>query len=75
MIKNMNRVPKKKWSKWSKEARAVFNACYSFFYDNQKIMNHPKAPKMSDAHWKTVAWNAAWIAADACDDAIPTELG
>ena len=73
-IKNSNRVPKKQWSKWSKEAKAIFNSCYDFFMNNQKTMNHPKADKQPAFHWKTVAWNAAWIAADACDDSIPTEI-
>lgn len=39
-----------------------------------KTVNHPKAPKLPVNQWKTVAWNAAWIAADACDDTIPTEI-
>ncbi len=74
MVKNVNRVPKKQWSKWSKEAKAIFNRCYDFFMSNQGTVNHPKAPKLPFNQWKTVAWNAAWIAADACDDTIPTEF-
>ena len=72
--KNVYQVPKKQWSKWSKEAKAIFNRCFDFFYENQKLTMHPKAKKMRVDHWKTVAWNAAWIAADACDDSIPTEI-
>ena len=74
MIKNVNRVPKKQWSKWSKEAHGTFNRCYKFFMNNQGIVNHPKAPKLPFNQWKTVSWNAAWIAADACDNTIPTEF-
>lgn len=74
MTKNVNRVPKKKWTKWSKAAREVFNRCYAFFIGKQEIMNHPKAKKLPTEHWRTVAWNAAWIAADACDDTVPTEI-
>jgi DNA topoisomerase IB len=74
MTKNINRVPKKQWSKWSDRARVIFNRCYGFFMGNQDISNHPKAKKLPPAHWKTVAWNAAWIAADACDNTIPTEF-
>ena len=73
MTNNVNRVPKKQWAKWSKEAKAIFNRCYDFFMGNQKTMNHPKALKQPNAHWRTVAWNAAWIAADACDDTIPNK--
>ena len=74
MIKNVNRVPKKQWSKWSKEAKAIFNRSYLFFINNQGLMKHPRAPKLSPNQWQTVSWNAAWIAADACDDTIPTEI-
>lgn len=74
MIKNKNRVPKKQWSKWSKEAKAIFNDCYDFFFNNQGLVMHPKAHELKPDHWKTVAWNAAWIAADACDECIPTEF-
>lgn len=74
MIKNVNRVPKNAWSKWSKEARTIFNRCYDFFMGNQEIVNHPKAPKLPPVQWKTVSWNAAWIAADACDNTVPTEI-
>lgn len=74
MTKNVNKVPKKQWTKWSKEAKVIFNRCYDFFMNNQMTMNHPKAVQIPAAHWKTVSWNAAWIAADACDDTIPDEF-
>ena len=74
MTKNVNRVQKKQWSKWSKEARTIFNRCYKFFMKNHDVMNHPKATKQPKEHWKTVAWNAAWTAANACDDTVPTEI-
>jgi len=74
MIKNANRVPKKQWNRWSIGARAIFNRCYDYFMDHQETLNHPKAPKLPPQQWKTVAWNAAWIAADACDESIPTEI-
>lgn len=74
MIRNTHRVQKKQWTKWSKMARVVFNRCYEFFINNQRTVNHPKAKKLPLVQWTTVAWNAAWIAADACDDSIPTEF-
>lgn len=73
-MRNSNRVPKKQWRKWSGVARRVFNATYSFIHDNPDLMQHPGAPKPKPFHWKTVAWNAAWIAADAVDDSIPVEV-
>ena len=74
MTKNVNKVPRKAWGKWSKKARMIFNDCYKFFMENQELMNHPKAGKQKPVFWKTVAWNSAWIAADACDKTIPTEI-
>lgn len=73
-MRNVNRVPKKQWRKWSTQARSVFNAVYRFAMNNPRLMQHPAAPEPKPFHWKTVAWNAAWIAADAVDDSIPTEV-
>lgn len=74
MIKNENRVPKKQWDKWTENARGIFNKAYDFLYYNQPLTTHPKTKKIPSNQWKTIAWNAAWIAADACDDTIPTEI-
>lgn len=74
MIKNENRVPKKQWNEWSEKGRGIFNKTYDFLYYNQALTTHPKTEKIPDSQWKTIAWNAAWIAADACDDTIPTEI-
>ena len=73
-MSHRNRVPKKQWRTWSLQARRVFNDTYSFIHDNPDLMQHPAAPKPKPFHWKTVAWNAAWIAADAVDDSIPVEV-
>lgn len=71
-VRNRNRVPQKQWWKWSVPARQVFNRVYTFMMRNPDMMNHPSQPRMKPFHWKTVAWNAAWIAADAVDDSLPT---
>jgi len=72
--RNVHRVPKKQWTRWSKEARRVFNAVYFVCYQSPWLLQHPKAPKLKPAHAKTTAWNAAWLAADAVDDTVPTEI-
>jgi hypothetical protein len=74
MTKNINRVPKKSWMQWSELARKVFNRVYNFVMDNEDLMKHPKQPVMKPRHWKTIAWNSAWIAADAVDDKVPDEI-
>lgn len=71
MIKNLYRVPKRQWQAWSFEAKKVFNSCHLYFYKNQTLLIHPKAPQVSASMWQTTAWNAAWIAADAVDDCVP----
>lgn len=68
-VENTFKVPKKQWGKWKGEApRVAFNRLYGFMIDNPDLFDHPKAPvkpqDMESEHWKTVAWNAAWIAAD-----------
>lgn len=64
---NTHDVPKKVWTKWSAHAQHVFNLIYPNMRDTQDIFLHPKAVKMESEHWQTVAWNAAWTAADAVD--------
>ena len=72
MTRNNFKVPAKQWREWSATARAVFNRVYDFAISNPALLMHPRAEPLRPLYWKTVAWNAAWIAADAVDDAIPT---
>ena len=60
---NVNGVPKKVWKRWSLAQRAVFNHMY-LAMDNQMCLRHPKSPMVPDEQWKTIRWNAAWLAAD-----------
>ncbi len=62
---NRHRVPVKQWRKWSTAARKVFNELYSAMQQNKELFLHPHQEKLSNRMWKTTAWNAAWIAADA----------
>lgn len=62
---NKHRVPKKQWRKWSLLARKVFNELYSAMVLNKELFLHPHQKKLTNRMWKTTAWNAAWIAADA----------
>ena len=62
---NRHRVPKVKWRKWNAAARRVFNEVYGTMAENQWTFLHPQQDRVSKRLWKTTAWNAAWIAADA----------
>lgn len=64
-VRNAHHVPVKQWRKWPSLARVIFNELYSTMNDNQKLFLHPEVTAMSAKKWKTVAWNASWIAADA----------
>lgn len=52
------------WRKWNQVQRQLFNDTYSYIRNNQPLFMHPKGRKLNEDHWNTVAWNAAWIAAD-----------
>jgi|GEM_PF-6470441 len=69
--RNLHRVPGKQWRKWSEKARVAFNWLYSLMMNNPDLFNHPDSIKQKPAHWKTVAWNSAWLCADAVDEALP----
>ena len=62
---NRNKVPLKQWRKWNAAARKVFNEVYETMSKNQWTFLHPHQEKISKRMWKTTAWNAAWIAAEA----------
>ena len=66
-MKNTHRVPAKQWYAWSLIARRVFNSVYEQMKLRQQVITHPDAPVIKPYHWRTVAWNAAWTAADAVD--------
>lgn len=67
-VKNRYKVPKKTWNKWSNFARRVFNDVYrSFRPALQAQLNHPATPVMPREQWKTIQWNAAWLAAYAAN--------
>lgn len=73
-VLNVNRVPKSVWRSWSPQARHVFNTTYGFAMDNPELMRHPGQLPPKPAHWKTLCWNAAWVAADAADRRVITAV-
>ena len=66
MVKNKHEVPVKQWKRWTEHARGVFNVVMETMED-QSLFLHPKAEKTTAKLWHTTRWNAAWVAADACD--------
>lgn len=72
---NTYRVKPQQWNKRPEIWRSVFNSLYRLMRDNQKIFMHPKAEAIPKTHWTTIAWNAAWEAADAARGAGVTPAG
>jgi Fe-S cluster biosynthesis and repair protein YggX len=67
MTKNENRVPRKQWAEWNERQRALFNHTYTdIMHIGRAQFLHPMtvARKLSAYEFKTIAWNAAWVAAD-----------
>jgi hypothetical protein len=65
LAKNINKVPLVQWRRWDDTGRRTFNQLYGVMVDEQFLFVHPKAAAVPPKHWNTVAWNAAWTAADA----------
>ena len=63
---NVYRVPKRQWRRWPDLCQRVFINTYAGMKMNQSLYTHPKAKSMTVRDWKTISWNAAWVAADAC---------
>lgn len=67
MVSNDHGVTKKQWAKWSCPAQRAFNGVYYAMTESPWLFHHPDADPVPEEHWKTVAWNAAWLAAEAVD--------
>jgi hypothetical protein len=66
-VMNPHKVMQSQWKKWNGVQRRAFNSLFSFAMKNQKLLLHPKGPAMAPEHFRTVAWNFAWAAADSAN--------
>jgi hypothetical protein len=66
-VVNRHKVGITQWRKWTNHAKKVFNRTYEYVKRQETINAHPKTTLLSRAPWHTVAWNAAWIAAEVAD--------
>ena len=70
-MKNPHKVPAKQWQKWNKKQRKMFNGVYEDIMNvGTALFVHPitMQRKLSDDEFRTIAWNAAWTAADVLKD-------
>jgi hypothetical protein len=65
-MQNNHRVPGKQWVKWDEMQRSVFNHTYEEILSINTDILHPDTVRrrLTKAEMETIAWNAAWIAAD-----------
>lgn len=68
---NRYKVPERQWRRWPEIARVVFNAQFQQMRE-QRSLQHPKMATMPKEHWRTIAWNSAWLAADNVRDCLKT---
>jgi hypothetical protein len=66
-MKNTYRVPQKKWTRWSAQAKGVFNTVYKAIRGDHRTLFPTAAQHLPAQSVQVIAWNAAWIAADAAD--------
>lgn len=64
MASNCYKVNKRTWTRWSKGRQAVFNRVFGELKSGAHMFDHPEAADIPQKHWRTIAWNAAWIASD-----------
>jgi 3-deoxy-D-arabino-heptulosonate 7-phosphate (DAHP) synthase class II len=62
---NKNKVPASQWRKWPDIAQRVFNSVHEAMEQNPALFVDSEFRKIAAKQWGPVAWNAAWIAADA----------
>lgn len=65
---NSNGVGTKQWNKWTKVGKHVFNKTFESMMKSPEVYQHPATVQtgLSNAEFKTIAWNAAFIAACVC---------
>lgn len=69
-VKNQFKVQHRVWTRWGNPAKMVFNNLYENIMQNPEFVFPPKmSVEISQKDLKVIAWNAAWLAADACDAA------
>lgn len=66
--KNKFKVPRKAWGSWTLVGKHVFNKLYETSLESPWIFD--ASPKeravISEAQWKVLAWNFAFVAAGVC---------
>lgn len=63
--RNMHKVPARRWARWSRLARGVFNETYRAIAWNWTLLAPASLKKLGTFRARRIlAFNAAWLAAD-----------
>jgi hypothetical protein len=65
MAVNKYKAPKKMWRRWGVVGQRVFNEMFATLRDNPRFVVFADEPLPTKRRWRVVAWNTAWLAADA----------
>ena len=63
-MRNRYRVPKKQWKKWNEQEKTMFVDLMDTMIWSPLLFAHPKSPRIEPEYFRTVAWNASWMAAE-----------
>lgn len=64
--RNIYKVQKKQWGKWTLVGQMVFNKVYSSMMFAPEVYQHADADMVPTEYFKITAWNAAFEAACIC---------
>lgn len=62
--RNTNGVSASQWKKWPEVSRSTFNEVFAYLIGNQAHCKHPEGPYLHEKHWRTICFNAAYMAAN-----------
>lgn len=60
---NNFKVAKDQWAKWNRQERTLFNDLMRSLQQHY-VNREPSTVTLTKRQWRTIVWNAAWLAAD-----------
>ena len=68
-MKNKYKVQKRQWGKWTVRGKATFNYIHDMLMNHYELICPPKFGQRPPTKIrKLLAWNTAWLAADAASE-------
>jgi hypothetical protein len=70
LLKNVHRVPKEEWNKWSDFRQQVYNSLVVNLRQKEMEAVFPMVHKLTYREWRILTVKVAWIAARMADDLV-----